>query len=67
MLTGTVKFYNEEKGYGFIAPHAGGKDIFIHVKELKESGLTALEKDQQVSFSEKSKNNKTVAADITIL
>jgi CspA family cold shock protein len=67
MLTGTVKVYSEEKGYGFIAPHAGGKDIFVHVNELKKSGLMALEKDQQVSFSEKSKDNKTFAADITIL
>ncbi|MCO6185486.1 cold-shock protein [Rhizobium sp. L1K21] len=48
--TGTVKFFNSEKGYGFIKPDEGGADIFVHISAVQASGLTALTENQKVSF-----------------
>lgn len=50
MPTGTVKWFNTTKGYGFIAPDDGGKDIFVHISAVERSGLTGLADDQKVSF-----------------
>ena len=50
MTTGTVKFYNGSKGYGFIAPDDGGKDVFVHATALQRAGLTGLHEGQKVSF-----------------
>jgi len=50
MASGTVKFYNETKGYGFIEPTDGGNDVFVHATALKRSGLETLAQGQQVSF-----------------
>lgn len=50
MQKGTVKFYNDQKGYGFIKPDAGGKDVFVHATALQRSGMTALSEGQKVSF-----------------
>ena len=50
MQTGTVKFYNAQRGFGFIAPDAGGKDVFVHATALERAGLTALAEGQKVSF-----------------
>lgn len=50
MDTGVVKFYNSQKGYGFITPDLGGKDVFIHVSALERAGLTGLSEGQKVSF-----------------
>lgn len=50
MPTGTVKWYNTTKGYGFIAPDDGGKDIFVHVSAVEQSGLTGLADDQKITF-----------------
>ena len=47
---GTVKFFNTEKGYGFIAREDGGKDVFVHARDLQKSNLSGLEQDQKVSF-----------------
>ncbi|QPC44343.1 cold-shock protein [Kaustia mangrovi] len=47
---GTVKFFNAERGFGFITPDEGGKDIFVHVTALEGSGLTTLQEGQRVSF-----------------
>ncbi len=49
-MTGVVKFFNTEKGYGFIKPDGGGKDIFVHVSAVQQSGLAALNEGQKVSF-----------------
>ncbi len=49
-LVGTVKFYSEAKGYGFIIPDGGGADIFVHVSALHRSGLETLEHGSKVSF-----------------
>lgn len=50
MTTGTVKFYNLQKGYGFIAPDDGSKDVFVHATALEHAGISALTEGQKVSF-----------------
>jgi CspA family cold shock protein len=50
MTTGTVKFYNGSKGYGFIAPDDGSKDVFVHATALQRAGLTDLHEGQKVTF-----------------
>ncbi len=50
MATGTVKFFNDQKGYGFIQPDDGGKDVFVHVSAVERSGLRGLVEGQKVSF-----------------
>ena len=50
MATGTVKWFNATKGYGFIAPEDGGADIFVHISAVEQSGLTGLADDQKVTF-----------------
>lgn len=48
--TGTVKWFNESKGFGFIAPDNGGKDLFAHFKEIEGSGFRTLQENQKVEF-----------------
>jgi cold shock protein len=48
--TGTVKFFNADKGYGFIKPDDGGRDIFVHITAVEKAGLTSLAEGQKVSF-----------------
>jgi CspA family cold shock protein len=50
MPIGTVKFFNEQKGYGFIAPEDGGNDAFVHISAVERAGMRTLEKDQRVSY-----------------
>ena len=50
MAKGTVKWFNTTKGYGFIAPEEGGKDIFVHISAVEQSGMTGLADDQKVEF-----------------
>ncbi|HEX3666731.1 MAG TPA: cold-shock protein [Rhizomicrobium sp.] len=50
MTIGTVKFFNASKGFGFIAPEDGGKDVFVHVTALEQSGIRSLAEGQRVSF-----------------
>ncbi len=50
MATGTVKWFNETKGYGFITPDAGGSDIFVHISAVERSGLRGLNEGQKISF-----------------
>lgn len=50
MAVGTVKFFNSQKGFGFIQPKDGGKDVFVHVTALERAGLSFLNEGQQVSF-----------------
>lgn len=50
MNTGTVKFYNTQKGFGFIEPDDGGKDVFVHATALERAGMTGLAEGQKVQF-----------------
>jgi CspA family cold shock protein len=50
MTTGTVKWFNPDKGYGFIQPDDGGKDVFVHISAVEQSGLRNLREGQKVSF-----------------
>ena len=50
MPTGTVKWFNTTKGYGFIAPDDGGKDVFVHISAVEQAGMTGLADNQKVSY-----------------
>ena len=50
MPIGTVKFFNSDKGYGFIAPEDGGNDAFVHITAVERAGMATLNKDQRVSY-----------------
>lgn len=65
MPTGTVKWFNTTKGYGFIAPDTGGKDIFVHISAVERSGLTGLADNQKVEFDlEESRDGRENAANL---
>jgi len=66
MTRGTVKFYNSQRGYGFITPENGGKDVFVHATALERAGLMTLSEGQQVSFSteEDRRSGKVAVANI---
>ena len=65
MPNGPVKWFNTTKGYGFIAPEDGGKDVFVHISAVERSGLTGLADDQKVSFElEEGRDGRQMASDI---
>jgi CspA family cold shock protein len=66
MTNGTVKFYNEQKGFGFIQPDDGGKDVFVHVSALERAGMGSLSEGQKVSFDtqQDSRSGKTAVGNI---
>lgn len=66
MQTGTVKFFNDQKGYGFIQPDDGGKDIFVHVSAVERSGMRGLMEGQKVSFDVETdrRSGKTAACNL---
>ena len=65
MITGTVKFFNTDKGYGFIAPETGGNDAFVHISAVERAGMTTLNKDQRVSYDlETDQRGKTSAVNL---
>ena len=66
MPMGTVKWFNPTKGYGFIAPEAGGKDVFVHISAVQKAGLRTLNEGQKVSFEvEQQQNGRTAAVNLT--
>lgn len=64
MATGTVKWFNAQKGYGFIQPSDGSKDVFVHVTAVQRAGLTTLNEGQQVSFEVTSERGKPSATNL---
>jgi len=67
MATGTVKWFNEDKGYGFIKPDTGGSDVFVHISAVQRAGLTGLKDDQKVSYElETGRNGKEAATNIEL-
>lgn len=67
MANGTVKWFNTTKGYGFIAPEGGGKDVFVHISAVERSGLTGLADDQKVTFDlESGRDGRESAVNIAL-
>ena len=65
MITGTVKFFNSDKGYGFIAPEGGGGDAFVHISAVERAGMHTLDKDQRISYElETDRRGKTSAVNL---
>jgi CspA family cold shock protein len=65
MPIGTVKFFNEAKGYGFIAPEGGGNDAFVHISAVERAGMSTLTQDQRVSYElEEDQRGKTSAVNL---
>jgi len=65
MAIGTVKWFNTQKGYGFIQPDDGSKDVFVHISAVERAGLGSLSENQKVSFDlEKGNNGKTSAVNL---
>lgn len=65
MITGTVKFFNPDKGFGFIAPETGGADAFVHISAVERAGMQTLDKDQRVSYElETDRRGKTSAVNL---
>ncbi|WP_270727313.1 cold-shock protein [Shimia sp. Alg240-R146] len=68
MATGTVKWFNTTKGYGFIAPDDGGKDVFVHISAVERSGLTGLADNQKVSFElQEGRDGRQNATDLSLM
>ena len=66
MLQGTVKWFNPTKGYGFIAPDTGGKDIFVHISAVQKAGLRSLSEGQKVGFDvEQQQNGRNAAINLS--
>ena len=67
MPTGTVKWFNTTKGYGFIAPDEGGKDVFVHISAVERSGLTGLADNQKVTYELiEGRDGRTMAGDLKL-
>jgi CspA family cold shock protein len=65
MTTGTVKFFNENKGYGFIAPDGGGTDAFVHISAVEQSGMRSLRENQRVTYDlQEDRRGKMAAVNI---
>lgn len=68
MPNGTVKWFNTTKGYGFIEPEGGGKDVFVHISAVERSGLTGLADNQKVAFEmQEGRDGREMASDIKLL
>jgi cold shock protein len=66
MPTGTVKWFNATKGYGFIQPQGGSKDVFVHISAVERAGLSTLNEGQQVEYEEVSNRGKTSAENLKV-
>ena len=66
MATGTVKWFNATKGYGFIQPQDGGKDVFVHVSAVERAGLSTLNEGQRVEYEIVSNRCKSAAENLKV-
>lgn len=67
MAQGTVKWFSQDKGYGFISPDNGGKDVFVHVTAVEKAGLRGLKEGQRVSFDVETQRGKEAAGRLSLL
>jgi CspA family cold shock protein len=67
MATGKVKWFNATKGYGFIAPNEGGKDVFVHITAVEKAGLRGLQEGQSVSYDILTERGKTAAGNLKVV
>ena len=66
MATGTVKWFNNKKGYGFITPDEGGQDIFVHISAVQKAGMRTLNEKTKNSYELMSERGKTVAGELKV-
>lgn len=66
MATGTVKWFNPTKGYGFIQPTGGGKDVFVHISAVEQAGLSTLNEGQSIEFELESNRGKESAVKLKV-
>ena len=64
MATGTVKFFNTQKGFGFITPSDGSKDVFVHISAVEQAGMSTLNEGQRVSFEVITERGKQAAGNL---
>jgi CspA family cold shock protein len=64
MATGTVKWFNATKGFGFIQPDDGGKDVFVHISAVERAGMRGLNEGQKLNYEEKEERGKNAAVDL---
>ena len=64
MAIGTVKWFNPPKGFGFIVPQDGGKDVFVHITAVQKAGLQSLDENQKVSYDVVTERGKAAAANL---
>jgi CspA family cold shock protein len=64
MATGTVKWFNTQKGFGFIVPDEGGKDVFVHISAVERSGMRTLNEGQKVEYDLQTEKGKTAAVNL---
>jgi CspA family cold shock protein len=67
MATGTVKWFNATKGFGFIQPESGGADVFVHISAVEKAGLRSLNEGQRVEFELQQERGKTAAGNLKAL
>ncbi len=66
VATGTVKWFNATKGYGFIQPQGGGKDVFVHISAVQKAGLTGLDEGQQIEYEIVSNRGRESAEELKV-
>lgn len=66
VTTGTVKWFNATKGFGFIQPDAGGKDVFVHISAVERAGLSSLNEGTKVSYEEQENRGRTSAENLRV-
>ena len=64
MATGTVKFFNSQKGFGFISPVDGGNDVFVHISAVEKAGMASLREGQKVSYDVVTERGKLAASNL---